>query len=272
MRASPGSRPARRLQDRACPLADWPGESRAALRRLGPGQTVGRADRCHGQPQQAAAAGDGRRCHDPARSAKITIGRNSSAVRTAIDARDEDQERRLMVAAAGEHRRRPLCLDGHARRGCQELHPGCALLRYRRLQALPGLHGALAFRARAAAGDLPAGAGVLAARSPMGPRACAAVCDAGRLVQAGHRAVGAGAGNLARQRRSGAHLYGRREGPLCCRPEEGNRRARSQTKKAAYEEVVVPWLPAPSGWEGFDAESAKDAREEYIRRSSAQRE
>ena len=29
---------------------------------------------------------------------------------------------------------------------------------------------------------------------------------------------------------------------------------RNQTKKAVYEEVVVPWLPAPSGWEGFDAE------------------
>ena len=47
---------------------------------------------------------------------------------------------------------------------------------------------------------------------------------------------------------------------------------RNQTKKAVYEEVVVPWLPAPGGWEGFDAESAKEAREKYMRRSSAQRE
>jgi hypothetical protein len=42
---------------------------------------------------------------------------------------------------------------------------------------------------------------------------------------------------------------------------------RNQTKKAAYEEVVVPWLPAPSGWEGFDAERAKEAREEYERKT-----
>ena len=39
--------------------------------------------------------------------------------------------------------------------------------------------------------------------------------------------------------------------------------ARSQTKKAMYEEVIVPWVPAPSGWEGFDAESANEARSEY---------
>jgi hypothetical protein len=44
---------------------------------------------------------------------------------------------------------------------------------------------------------------------------------------------------------------------------------RNQTKKAAYEEVVVPWLPAPSGWEGFDAERAKEAREEYRRKTVA---
>ena len=38
---------------------------------------------------------------------------------------------------------------------------------------------------------------------------------------------------------------------------------RNQTKKAAYEEVVVPWLPAPGGWEGFDAERAQEVRAEY---------
>jgi len=42
---------------------------------------------------------------------------------------------------------------------------------------------------------------------------------------------------------------------------------RNQTKKAVYEEVVVPWLPAPSGWAGFDAESAKEARQEYERKT-----
>ena len=33
---------------------------------------------------------------------------------------------------------------------------------------------------------------------------------------------------------------------------------RDGTKKAVYEEVVVPWLPAPNGWEGFDAEARKE--------------
>ncbi len=42
---------------------------------------------------------------------------------------------------------------------------------------------------------------------------------------------------------------------------------RTQTKKAAHQEVLLPWLVAPSGWEGCDAESAKEAREEYARKS-----
>jgi hypothetical protein len=42
---------------------------------------------------------------------------------------------------------------------------------------------------------------------------------------------------------------------------------RKQTKKAVYEEVVVPLLPAPSGWEGFDAQRAGEARELYKRNS-----
>ena len=42
---------------------------------------------------------------------------------------------------------------------------------------------------------------------------------------------------------------------------------RSQTKRAASEEVVVPWLPAPGGWEGFDAQRANEAREEYERKT-----
>jgi len=41
---------------------------------------------------------------------------------------------------------------------------------------------------------------------------------------------------------------------------------RNRTKLAACEVVVVPWLPAPSGWEGFDALRAKEAREAYDRR------
>jgi hypothetical protein len=44
---------------------------------------------------------------------------------------------------------------------------------------------------------------------------------------------------------------------------------RNETRKAAYEEVVVPWLPAPSGWEGFDAERAKEVREDYQRKAAA---
>jgi hypothetical protein len=37
----------------------------------------------------------------------------------------------------------------------------------------------------------------------------------------------------------------------------------NKSKKARYEEVVVTWLPAPSGWEGFDAERAREARQEH---------
>ena len=40
---------------------------------------------------------------------------------------------------------------------------------------------------------------------------------------------------------------------------------RVQTKKAATEEVVVSCLPAPGGWEGFDAQRAKEARAEWLR-------
>jgi hypothetical protein len=40
---------------------------------------------------------------------------------------------------------------------------------------------------------------------------------------------------------------------------------RNRTKNAAYGEIVEPWLPAPSGWEGFDAERAKEAQERYER-------
>ncbi len=43
---------------------------------------------------------------------------------------------------------------------------------------------------------------------------------------------------------------------------------RNQTRQAAVEEVIVPWLPAPSGWDGFDAERAKEARETVDRKLS----
>jgi hypothetical protein len=31
---------------------------------------------------------------------------------------------------------------------------------------------------------------------------------------------------------------------------------RTRTRQAACEEVILPCLPAPTGWEGFDAETA----------------
>lgn len=34
---------------------------------------------------------------------------------------------------------------------------------------------------------------------------------------------------------------------------------RTTTRRARYEEVVVPWLPAPSGWDGYDAIRAQEA-------------
>ena len=43
--------------------------------------------------------------------------------------------------------------------------------------------------------------------------------------------------------------------------------ARNRTKQAACEEVIVPCLPAPGGWDGFDAESARATREEYERQA-----
>ena len=46
---------------------------------------------------------------------------------------------------------------------------------------------------------------------------------------------------------------------------------RQRTKKAAYEEVLLPWLVAPSGWEGFDAESAREARDEYASKTAGKK-
>jgi hypothetical protein len=41
---------------------------------------------------------------------------------------------------------------------------------------------------------------------------------------------------------------------------------RNETKRAATEEVIVTLLPAPSGWEGFDAQLAKEMQEQYERK------
>lgn len=45
--------------------------------------------------------------------------------------------------------------------------------------------------------------------------------------------------------------------------------ARKQTQKAAAEDVVVPCLPAPGGWEGFDAQRAQELLAEYQKTTSA---
>jgi hypothetical protein len=42
----------------------------------------------------------------------------------------------------------------------------------------------------------------------------------------------------------------------------------NKSKAARYEEVVVSWLPAPSGWEGFDAQRAREARQEQEAKSA----
>ena len=47
---------------------------------------------------------------------------------------------------------------------------------------------------------------------------------------------------------------------------------RNHSKRAVFQEVLLPWVVAPNGWEGFDSESAEEAREEYVRRSSPQRD
>jgi hypothetical protein len=62
-----------------------------------------------------------------------------------------------------------------------------------------------------------------------------------------------------------AHRYTADEKARCVAALKKEIAERNRTKKAAYEEVVVPWLPAPSGWEGFDAERAKQVRKEYER-------
>jgi len=44
---------------------------------------------------------------------------------------------------------------------------------------------------------------------------------------------------------------------------------RNRTQLAACEEVIVPCLPAPAGWEGFDAERASDTRAESGKKTAS---
>jgi hypothetical protein len=60
-----------------------------------------------------------------------------------------------------------------------------------------------------------------------------------------------------------AHRYTADEKARCVAALKKEIAERNQTKKALYEEVVVPWLPAPGGWEGFDAQRAREVRAEY---------
>ena len=41
-----------------------------------------------------------------------------------------------------------------------------------------------------------------------------------------------------------------------------------RTKRAVFVDAIVPWVAAPSGWEGFDAQRAKGVREEYARKKA----
>ena len=59
-----------------------------------------------------------------------------------------------------------------------------------------------------------------------------------------------------------AHPYSADEKARCLAALKKEIVERVSSKKARYEEVVVPLLPAPGGWEGYDALRAKEAREE----------
>ena len=60
-----------------------------------------------------------------------------------------------------------------------------------------------------------------------------------------------------------SHVYSADEKARCVAALRKESAERTKAKKALYEEVVVPWLPAPSGWEGFDAQRASESRAEY---------
>ena len=75
--------------------------------------------------------------------------------------------------------------------------------------------------------SLPARAGVLAARSPVGARACSAVCDAGRFVPAGQSGSGTRVQGTLPGIDGRSYLYpADAEVALCRGTEEGNRRAK----------------------------------------------
>lgn len=56
-----------------------------------------------------------------------------------------------------------------------------------------------------------------------------------------------------------SHLYTADEKGRCVAALRKQIAVLNETKKALYEEAVVPWLPAPSGWEGYDAQRAREA-------------
>jgi hypothetical protein len=64
-----------------------------------------------------------------------------------------------------------------------------------------------------------------------------------------------------------SHVYSADEKARCLAALRKESTERTKAKKALYEEVVVPWLPAPSGWEGFDAQRAREARADYLRKA-----
>ena len=64
-----------------------------------------------------------------------------------------------------------------------------------------------------------------------------------------------------------SHVYSADEKARCVAALRKQTADLNKTKKAIYEEVVVPWLPAPGGWEGYDAQRAAEARAEYQRQA-----
>ena len=222
LRANPGDRPARRLQNRVRPFADQPRESLAiagsALSK--PLESLIDAMASRNKPPQLVTAGD----------ATIPLfgedydWAEQERVRTAIDAvmrsKSNDSWWRLR-AKIGDDRYVLTATRGGV---VKNFTVGCACSDMVDGEPMPRLHAHLPL----VPGRLPTTfrpeQEYWQTRSAMGSRAHAALCDAGRLVRACDRTVGVGPRNVARQRWSVAHLYGRREGPFRSGDEEGNRR------------------------------------------------
>jgi len=62
-----------------------------------------------------------------------------------------------------------------------------------------------------------------------------------------------------------AHIYSAAEKARYVASLKQEIATRNRMKQAACEDVIVPCLPAPGGWDGFDAETARSTREEYDR-------